>query len=92
MDRLSIGKKPEKHQESKIKDNVVHVGPSQLLVHSKSTPKSTSMIKSIFQNKIWLIVQENMEIKDAMVDGWIQLLNMLKTMVLLQTKTIPMLQ
>lgn len=50
------------------------------------------MIKSIFQNKIWLIVQENMEIKDAMVDGWIQLLNMLKTMVLLQTKTIPMLQ
>lgn len=92
MERLSIGKKPEKHQESKIKDNVVHVGPSQLLVHSKSTPKSTSMIRSIFQNKIWLIAQEPMEIKDVMVDGWIQLMNMLMTMDLPQTKIIPTLQ
>lgn len=50
------------------------------------------MIKSIFQNKIWLIAQEPMEIKDVMVDGWIQLMNMLMTMDLPQTKIIPTLQ
>ena len=83
MSKQLIGKRLEKHQESRIKVHVVHVGLSQLLEHSKSTPEFISIKSLTFQNNNWLIVQVLLETKDAMVDGWIQLMNMLKQMVLL---------
>ena len=63
----------------RTKDNVVHAGLSQLLVQWKELIKLRQANSSLSQSNNWLIVQEVMETKVAMVDFMTMLLTMLIT-------------
>lgn len=79
--RLSI-------QLLRTKDHAVHAGPSLQSEHLKSTQTLNSTENTNYLNKIWLTAQDHMTMMDAMVDGWILLLNMLLTTVWLKLKII----
>ena len=66
--------------QSKTKDNVDHVGPSQPSVHWKELITLQPRNLTHSQNNNWLTVRLHMETMDVMVDLWIKLSGMLKTM------------
>ena len=74
-----IGDNMELSPMLRTKDNVVHAGLSQLLDQWKELIKLRQANSSLSQSNNWLIVQEVMETKVAMVDFMTMLLTMLIT-------------
>jgi hypothetical protein len=79
---ISIGLLLVRYQELRIRDHVVHVGPSLPLPPSNHLKESRDKVKPHSLSNNLLIVQDHSVIRDVMVVGWTKPSNMSLRMVL----------